>query len=46
MQLVLWQVKRKMKGLHLLHYVKAHQDNYKKYSDLLLEVEAQATVVT
>ena len=29
-QRVLWQVKSKMKSLHLLHHVNTHQDNYRK----------------
>ena len=28
-----------MKSLHLLHHVKAHQDDYKKRSDLPLEAQ-------
>ena len=38
-QQVLWQVKRKVTSLHLLHHVKAHQDDHQKCSDLRLEAQ-------
>ena len=39
MQKVLWQVKNKTKSIHLLHHVKAHQNDYKRQHDLSLEAQ-------